>query len=310
MNTIPNSEICYVQSEPMDLSITPVIVKQKLAKLKENRACGPNLIHTKILIELQAELVLPLVYIFNRSLQDGRLPQVWKQAIVCPIFKKGDRADPAKYRPVSLMSCICKILESICYAIYDHLQVNNILCNEHLGFRSGRSCNLQLLETLQEWSCMVDKGEGCDILYLDYSKAFNTVPHERLPVKLMAVGITGKILNWIGNLLHCRQQRVVVEGVCFSWIHVCSGVPQGSVLDPVLFVIYINDLPKCVSFRIRMYADDTRCFSRINCLADVDAFQQNIDKLMSWSCDWQLCFYTSKYNVMHIGRKNIARTYK
>ena len=142
-----------------------------MVKLKKNRACDPDLVHPKILIELQAELVLPLVDIFNQSLQDGRLPLVWKQANVCPISKKGDRADPTNYRPVSLTSCICKILESICYAIHDHLHVNNILCNEQFGFRSERSCNLQLLETLQEWSCIVYKCEGCDILYLDYSKA-------------------------------------------------------------------------------------------------------------------------------------------
>ena len=157
---------------------------------------------------------------------------------------------------------------------------------------------------------MVDKGEGCDILYLDYSKAFDTVPHERLLKKPEAVGITGKILNWIGNFLHCRQQRVVVEGVCFSWSHVSSGVPQGSVLGPVLFLIYINDLPKCVSCWIRMYADVSKCFSRINCLADVDAFQLNIDELMLWSCNWQLCFNPPKCIVMHIGRQNIERTYK
>ena len=107
---------------------------------------------------------------------------------------------------------------------------------------------------------MVDKGERCDILYLDYSKVFDTVPHEGLLRKLEAVGITGKILNWIGNFLHCGQQRVVVEGASFSWSHVSSGVPQGSVLCPVLFLIYINDLPKCVSCRIRMYADSTKCF--------------------------------------------------
>ena len=112
---------------------------------------------------------------------------------------------------------------------------------------------------------MGDKGEGCDILYLYYCKAFDTVPHERLLRKLEAVGITGKILNWIGNFLHCRQQRVLVEGVCSSWSHVSSGVPQGSVLGPVLYLIYINDLPKCVSCRIRMYADDTMFFENKLC---------------------------------------------
>ena len=123
------------------------------------------------------------------------------------------------------------------------------------------------------------------------------------------MGITGKILNLIGNFLLCRQQRVVIEGVCSNWSHVSSGVPHGSV-GPVLFLIYINDLPKYVSCMIKMHADDTKSFSRINCLADIDAFQQNICKLMSWSSDWQLCFNTSKCKVMHISRKNIERTYK
>ena len=123
--------------------------------------------------------MLPLVDIINQSLLDGRLTLVWKQAYVCTIFKKGSRADPNSHRLVSLMSCICKILHRIIrYAIFDHLQVNNILCNEQFGFRSGRSCNLQLLEAPLEWSCMVDNSEGVYILYHDYSKAFDTVPHE------------------------------------------------------------------------------------------------------------------------------------
>ena len=103
---------------------------------------------------------------------------------------------------------------------------------------------------------------------------------------------------------------MVVEGVCSSWSHVSSGAPHGSVLGPVIFLIYINGLPKCVSCRIRIYADDTKCFLTINSLADVDAFQQNIDNVMSWSCDRQLCFSASKCKVIHIGRKNIERTYK
>ena len=116
--------------------------------LKENRACGPNLIHPQILTELQAEHVLPLVDIINQSLQDGRLPLVLKQANVCPISKKGDRADPANHRPISPTLCTNKILESIIHdAINDHLQVNNILCNEQFGSRPGCSCNFQLLET-------------------------------------------------------------------------------------------------------------------------------------------------------------------
>ena len=157
-------------------------------------------------------------------------------------------------------------------AFCECLQGNNILCN-------GQSYNLQLLEPLQEWSPKVDKDEGCDIICLDYTKAINTAHYERLHKKQETMGMTGKILHWSGNFLCSRQQRVVVEGECSSWSHESSGLSQGSVLGPVL-MIYINDLHKCVSCRIRMYADDTKYFSTINCLTDVDYLQQNADKLI------------------------------
>ena len=257
----------------------------------------------KILAEAKNELAKPLALLFRKSLATGTLPNDWKEAHVTPIHKKGCKHDPGNYRPVSLTSVVCKLMESLLRdPIMSHMKHNRLFSNSQHGFRSGRSTVTQLLESLESWTKMLDEVDtkSIDIVYCDFQKAFDSVPHRRLLDKVKIFGITSNIHKWIETFLTGRRQKVRADEVLSRWCGVTSGIPQGSVLGPILFVLFINDLPDVVNCGVEIYADDTKIFAKATNKSEHDLLQENLDKMYRWSEIWQLTFHPEKCHVMHI----------
>ena len=248
---------------------------------------------------------------FNMSLKEGIVPFEWKEANSIPLFKKGSRNKSVNYRPVSLTSVICKLLETI---IRDHMMdflIKHKLINpsQH-GFLKAKSCLTNLLCFLEEITKWVDDGSPVDVIYLDFQKAFDKVPHQRLISKLKSHGMGNSIINWIEQWLKDRRQRVVVDGEVSSWKSVLSGVPQGSVLGPILLLVYINDLEEGVTGKILKFADDTKLFRKVKEIGDKQNLQDDIDKLVKWSEKWQMLFNFGKCKCLHTGSGNTGMNYE
>ena len=291
--------------------ITKNDVLLALRALNVNKSSGPDGVHPRILKELANELCVPLFKLFQRSLKEGKIPRVWKEAEVRPIYKKGKKSSPGNYRPVSLTSIICKILEGfIRTELYKYLVENKLLSNDQFGFCKGRSCLTQLLVTVNEWMSCLDENVPVDAAYLDFKKAFDSVPHRRLLSKLSGYGIGGELLSWIEDFLTNRSQCVTINGVSSEKVPVTSGVPQGSVLGPTLFIFYINDLPSVATAPIKIFADDAKNHKSIDDEDDQVLLQNSINYLVNWSEKWLLGFNTSKCNMVHLGKNNPQYSYK
>ena len=225
----------------------------------------------------------------------------------------GSRMLPGNYRPVSLTCIICKLMESIVRdSIVSHLAENELILSSQHGFTFSKSCQTNLLEYLNTLTKLVDEGFNVDVLYLDFAKAFDKVPHQRLLKKLQAHGICGKVLGWISSWLSDRKQRVVLNGSASEWLDVTSGVPQGSVLGPTCFVIFINDIDEVLDLVegfVYKFADDTKYGRVIASERDREEMQGNIDRLMEWAEKWQMDFNTTKCKLIHFGSTNNRCTY-
>ena len=249
--------------------------------------------------------------VFNLSLKEGVVPFEWKEANIIPLFKKGSRNKSENYRPVSLTSVICKLLERL---IKDHmvefLVKHKLLNSSQHGFLKTRSCLTNMLCFWEEITKWIDVGSPVDIIYLDFQKAFDKVPHQRLLLKLKAHGIGDSISDWIEQWLTDRRQRVVVDGEVSNWKSVLSGVPQGSVLGPILFLIYINDLDDSITSNVLKFADDTKLFRKVNTDGDKQHLQNDLDRLVKWSEKWQMLFNFGKCKCLHTGHRNLNVNYK
>ena len=293
------------------LVVTPEVVASKINNMKENKSPGVDGISPKILKETVEQISTPLAHVFNMSLQEGIVPIEWKEANIIPLFKKGSRNKSVNYRPVSLTSEICKLLETIMRGHMMGFLVKHKLINpsQH-GFLKARSCLTNLLCFFEEITKWVDEGSPVDVIYLDFQKAFDKVPHQRLILKLKSHGMGNSIINWIEQWLTDRRQRVVVDGEVSSWKSVLSGVPQGSVLGPILFLVYIDDLEEGVTGNIMKFADDTKLFRKTKEIGDKQKLQDDIDKLVRWSEKWQMLFNFGKCKCLHTGPGNTGKNYE
>lgn len=293
-----------------EINVTEDDTLKLIDNLKVNKSPGPDGIYPRVLKEAKKELARPLTSIFNTSLQSSTNPDEWLLANVTPIFKKGSKSQPCNYRPISLTSIVCKMLETtIRDRIVKHLEDNKLIRGTQHGFRNKRSCLTNLLDFLYDVLNCYDESKAVDVIYLDFQKAFDKVPHKRLLAKLKAHGIDGSVLKWIENWLSNRKQRVVINGKESNWINVTSGVPQGSVLGPVLFLIYINDIDEGITCILSKFADDTKIASTVVSRDQVNEMQNNLNRLSDWAKTWQMKFNTDKCKVLHIGYRNEKATY-
>ena len=304
-------DLCDVVGlELKEIHIRQEMVLDRLMGLKADKSPGPDGLHPRVLKEVALEIVDALVIIFQCSIDSGSVPVDWRVANVIPLFKKGGREKTGNYRPVSLTSVVGKMLESIIKdEIAEHLDSSNRIGPSQHGFTKGKSCLTNLLEFFEDVTRKMDKGEPVDVVYLDFQKAFDKVPHRRLVGKIRAHGIGGRVLTWIEKWLADRKQRVGINGSLSEWQAVTSGVPQGSVLGPQLFTIYINDLDEGIQSNISKFADDTKLGGSVNCEEDAMRMQGDLDRLGEWADAWQMKFNADKCEVIHFGSKNRKADY-
>ena len=295
----------HVDSSLTDITIATPGVAKLLRNIKTSKASGPDNIPNIVLKECATELSPAVSCLFQCSLDSGSLPSDWTNANIAPIYKKGDRHKAENYRPVSLTSVLSKLLEHIiCRSMMTHFEKNNVLTNLNHGFRSGHSPETQLAITIDDLARNYDKGLQTDVVILDFSKAFDTVPHDRLLHKLEAYGIRGQLLDWITTFLTTRKMRVMVDGEFSSEAAVISGVPQGTVLGPILFLVHINDLPDCVLSTVRLFADDCLLYRTIRNIQDHLALQKDLTELEKWANDWGMKFNATKCYILPIKKKS------
>ena len=298
------------RTQQHDLNIEKEEIVKILSSLNAWKAMGPDEIHPAVLKNCSNEIAEPLRIIFRSTLDQGKIPNDWKKANVTPIFKKGLRSEASNYRPVSLTSQVCKVMEKIINSrIQEHIVENEILRQNQHGFTSGRSCLTNLLTALDNWTKEMDQGNSVDVIYLDFAKAFDSVPHKRLLKKLEGYGIRGKLLAWIKDFLQHRQQRVIYNDEVSEWTQVLSGVPQGSVLGPTLFILYVMDIPEVINSSVDMFADDTKLYRAIQKDEDIEILQRDINNLMEWSRIWMMKFNVKKCKHMRISRNSVAPEY-
>lgn len=291
----------HISHQPLiQYPFLPIVISQNgisraIDRLPNKTSPGPDGISAKLLKFTSHYSSLLLSLIFQQSLDTGCVPEDWKSALVIPVFKSGDSTDPTNYRPISLTCISCKLLEHVLYThIITYLNQNNLLLDNQHGFRQHRSCQTQLFELVTDIHTSIHNQLYIDAIFIDFSKAFDRVPHNRLKLKIRNLQLDYNCTRWIEEFLSNRFQVISLQD-CFSTrADVISGVPQGSVLGPLLFLIYINDIAVNLASQIRLFADDCVIYKPITSNSDVISLQLDLNRLTEWCNTWQMEINISK----------------
>ena len=292
-----------------DILISPSDVLREIKSLNTNSSMGMDGIHPRLLSRCASTLSMPLSIIYNASLRAGALPLEWLSSQVTPIFKKGARTDPLNYRPVSITSVPCKVMEKVILShLKPFLEENELISEHQFGFRSGRSTTDQLVLCYNDITQEVDNGKTLDLIFFDYSKAFDKVCHTILLQKLTDIGVSTQLVRWISDFITSRRMQTRVHGATSDWHRVTSGVPQGSVLGPVLFLIYVNHVVNRLSCRYKIFADDIKLYlswASDAPSAGTDHLQEDIDLLVRTSASWGLIMNAKKCVCLRFGPRTL-----
>jgi hypothetical protein len=276
-----------------------------IKSLDIGKATGPDGISNRLLKETATAISLPLSDLFNKSFELGKIPKKWKEANLSPIFKKDDKAVMANYRPISLLSCLGKVQERIAYLhLYKYLQINKLLTWKNSGFRELDSAMNQLIYITHKIHRALEDGQEVCLVFLDVSKAFDRVWHSGLLHKSRCMGIDGNLFDWMCNYLQDRKIRVVINGQKSDWLNTTAGVPQGSILGPLLFLIFINDVTENIESDIHLFADDTSLMEILNNYNESYArLNRDLDRLALWADRWLITFNAAKTVYLKVSRK-------
>ena len=304
-NELPNDYPRHVGPSINEIVITRAEVLSVLQKLSLGKASGPDGINNRILVEAANELASPLCNLFNQSIDISTLPSSWKTSNVCPIFKKDDPCLPSNYRPVSLLNSMEKVLEKLIFKhVFNYLKDTNFFTPFQSGFLPGDSTINQVTFLYNQLCKALDEGLEFRMIFFDISKAFDRVWHKGLIFKLQAAGIGGKLLSWFSDYLSGRSQKVVIPGGSSDFCSINAGVPQGSILGPLLFLVYINDIVNNIDSGINLFADDTSLSMVVNNPNITGAIlQKDIDTINDWAVKWLVKFNPSKSESLIVSRK-------
>jgi hypothetical protein len=283
-----------------DIEITKENIIEAINDISENSACGEDDIPAIILKKCKQNLCYPIELIWKESFRLGYIAKQFKHQIVTPIHKKSSKAEAANYRPIALTSHLIKIFERIIKKqLVRHLVSNNLMCRNQHGFTKGKSCLTQLLHHIDIIINNLLENMECDVIYLDFAKAFDKVDHQILLKKCHAYGVRGKLLTWLNCYLTNRHQTVVISGSHSYPAKVISGVPQGTVLGPILFIMYLNDLESCIKHSVvSSFADDTRLKRAISTCDDTELLQCDLNSSIRWSEENNMQLHQQKFELV------------
>ena len=293
-----------------DIQFSTKDIENAIKSIPTNAAAGPDRFPAIVLKNCKQSLAKPLYLIWRKSLDTGQIPSKYLEQTIIPIFKKGSKADPANYRPVSLTSHIIKLFERILrIKIVQHIESQGLISPNQYGFCSGKSCMTQLLNHFEGLLELLETNSNADVLYLDFAKAFDKVDHAILLEKLKSFGIEGKIHLWLKKFLSDRKQYVLVNGRKSRGENVLSGVPQGTVLGPLFFIIYINDINNVINHcRIKIFADDSKLIKSVNNLEDKNLMEEDIKSVMDWAKNNKMELNKLKFQLLQHGNNNDLKT--